>query len=298
MAPHTTIEQWSVLLAVIDRGGYAQAARALHRSQSAVSYTLARLQEALGVPLLRIEGRRARLTEHGSTLLQRVRPLIAELESLERLARSLKRGWEPELRLAVDAAFPRDRLLAIFGELEQRCPDTQVQFADVVLSGAEEAIIDGAADIVVTTVVPAGFLGEFLVNVEFRAVASPAHPLFALGRELTPTDLARQLQVVVRDSGARHRRDEGWLGAKRRCTVASLDTSLATVLAGLAYAWLPTHLIQEPLARSELALLPLAFGGTRMLPLYLVLVRPESAGPAARTAVESFQRHLPLSAAK
>jgi hypothetical protein len=29
------------------------------------------------------------------------------------------------------------------------------------------------------------------------------------------------------------------------------------------------------------------------VPLYLVLVRPEVAGPAARAAVECFQRHVP-----
>ncbi len=55
----TTLEQWAVLAAVVDRGGFAQAAQALHRSQSAVSYATARLQEALGVELLSIQGRRA-----------------------------------------------------------------------------------------------------------------------------------------------------------------------------------------------------------------------------------------------
>jgi hypothetical protein len=34
-------------------------------------------------------------------------------------------------------------------------------------------------------------------------------------------------------------------------------------------------------------------GGSRPVPLHLVLVRPEAAGPAARAAVEAFQRHRP-----
>jgi DNA-binding transcriptional LysR family regulator len=51
--PRTTLEQWAVLAAVVDRGGFAQAANAIHRSQSAVSYAVARLQEELDVPLLR-----------------------------------------------------------------------------------------------------------------------------------------------------------------------------------------------------------------------------------------------------
>jgi len=42
--PKTSLEQWAVLAAVVDEGGYAQAAAALHRSQSAVSYAVSRLQ--------------------------------------------------------------------------------------------------------------------------------------------------------------------------------------------------------------------------------------------------------------
>lgn len=53
--PRVTLEQWRVFHAIIDHGGYAQAATYLHRSQSAVSYAMSRLQEQLGIPLLKIE---------------------------------------------------------------------------------------------------------------------------------------------------------------------------------------------------------------------------------------------------
>jgi DNA-binding transcriptional LysR family regulator len=64
--PRTTVEQWALLAAIVDRGGYAQAAEALHRSQSTVSYTVAKLQELLALPLLEIRGRKAELNEHGT----------------------------------------------------------------------------------------------------------------------------------------------------------------------------------------------------------------------------------------
>lgn len=294
--PRTTLEQWAVLAAVVDQGGYAQAAMALHRSQSAVSYAVGRLQEELGVPLLAIEGRKAVLTSHGQTLLQRARGILRDLNTLEQLARSLKQGWEAELTLVVDAAFPRDRLLKIVAELQHLCPDTQMQLSDAVLSGAEEAITDGRADVVVTAHVPGGFFGEFLVDVPFVAVARPEHPLFALGRDLSFDDLTRHVQVVVRDSGVKHPRDDGWLGAERRCTVSSMEASLATVKAGLAFAWLPEHVVAESLRNGSLKPLPLTTGRERRVPLYLVLVRSEVAGPAARTAVELFQRHVPVTA--
>jgi DNA-binding transcriptional LysR family regulator len=290
----STVDQWQVLAAVVDAGGFAQAAARLHRSQSAVSYALAQLQQSLGVELLAIQGRKAELTPVGRELLRRSRSVVDQFTRLEALARSIEAGWESQLRLVVDAAFPQTTLLGILGELRAGCPDTTISVADAVLSGAEEAITRGEADVVVTTRVPAGFLGDWLMDVSMVAVAAPAHPLHAQQRALTLDDLALHTQVVVRDSGRTAPRDEGWLGAQHRWTVASLEASRATVRAGLAYAWLPTHLIGEDLASDHLRRLPLAVGGVRRMSLYVVLVRGETAGPAARKALELFQRHLPV----
>jgi DNA-binding transcriptional LysR family regulator len=219
---------------------------------------------------------------------------VTDLGKLELLARNLKQGWEPELKLVVDAAFPRDRLLSIVAELQQLCPNTQMQLSDAVLSGAEDAIVDGTADVVVTSRVPAGYLGDWLLDVTFVAVAQSNHALFNVDHALTHEDLMHHVQVVVRDSGIKHPRDEGWLGAELRCTVSSMEASLATVEAGLAYAWLPEHLIRGALERGEIRRLPLAAGAARNVPLSLVLVNADLAGPAARAAVEAFQRHRPL----
>ena len=293
MLAKTSLEQWAVLSAVIDRGGFAQAAAHLHRSQSAVSYSVSRLQAAIGLPLLEIAGRKAVLTAHGRTLLDRARAMLRDLDTLESLARSLARGWEPELKLVVDVAYPRTRLLAIVAELQQTCPSTQIQLSDVVLSGAEEAISQGLGDLVITSRVPPGFLGDHLLDINFVAVARPDHALFRVSHELTTEDLVAHVQAGVRDSGTIRPRDEGWLGAERRFTVSSLEASLATVLAGLAYAWLPEHLILEPLTDGRVRRLPLTLGGLRTVALHVVVAHPTWAGPAARAALESFQRHAP-----
>ncbi|HEY2465673.1 MAG TPA: LysR family transcriptional regulator [Steroidobacteraceae bacterium] len=289
--PKTTLEQWAVLAAVVDEGGFAQAASVLNRSQSAISYSVARLQESLGLALLVAEGRKSVLTAHGQTLLARARTLVNELETLESLARSLQRGWESELKLIVDVAFPRSRLLSVVAELQSSCPSTQIQLEDVVLSGAEQAIMEGSGDIVVTSRVPPGYLSDWLLDVKFIAVARADHPLLRIGRELTTDDLAHHVQAVVRDSGTAHPRDEGWLGAARRFTVSSMDASLSTLSAGLAYAWLPEHMLSEPLQSGALRRLPLVSGASRNVSLHIVLVHADVLGPAARAAADAFRRH-------
>jgi DNA-binding transcriptional LysR family regulator len=280
-----------VLASVVDEGGFAQAANALHRSQSAVSYAVGRLQEALGVPLLELDGRKSVLTPHGRTLLGRARSLLRDLDTLEAVAGSLKQGWEPELKLVVDAAFPRTPLFAIVADLQRTCPTTDIQLADAVLSGAEEAITERRADVVVSSRVPPGFLGDRLLDVEFVAVARSDHPLLRIDRSLTLDDLTRHVQAVVRDSGSIQRRDEGWLGSDHRYTVSSMESSLGLVLAGLAYAWLPEHALASYLRDGVLRRIPLAGGGSRTVTLHIVMVRPELAGPAATAAVATFKGH-------
>ncbi len=91
--PRTTLEQWRVVQAIVEHGSYAQAAEALHRSQSSVSYMVARLQEQLGVELFSMEGRKARLTENGAALLARASELLGDAYRLEQLAGNLQAGW-------------------------------------------------------------------------------------------------------------------------------------------------------------------------------------------------------------
>ncbi len=285
----TTLEQWRVLQAIVEHGGYAQAAEALHRSQSSISYAIARLQEQLGVALLVVDGRKARLTDHGRALLTAAGELLNDAHRIEALAGKLLDGWEPEIRLAADLAFPQDLLMEVLQVFMRIAPQTRVQLREVVLSGADEALTTGQADVVIGSRVPAGLLGEWLLDVCFVAVAHPDHALHHLGRPPDAEDLRRELQVVVRDSGTLQPRDDGWLGATQRWTVTSLQTSAAMVSAGLGFAWLPQHLIGDRLAAGTLLPLPLAEGSLRRVPLYLIFAQGGGVGRGGRELARIVQ---------
>lgn len=276
----TTLEQWRVLHAVIEYGGYAQAAQALHRSQSSVSYAVARLQEQLGVPLLQIEGRRAQLTEHGRALLAASVGVLDGALKLEQMARRFEQGWEPELRIAVDVAFPTERLLWAMHAFSRQAPHTRLQLSEVVLSGADQALLEQRADVVISSRVPDGYLGDLLLDVDFVAVAHPSHALHEAGHPLDERNLTQAMQIVLRDSGTSQPRDEGWLGAPWRWTVSSMQTSAEMVAAGLGFAWLPRHLIVSYLDAGQMLPLPLLTGSVRRVGLYLIYAISARQGPA------------------
>lgn len=286
----TTLDQWRVLQAIVEYGGYAQAAEALHRSQSSISYMAARLQAQVGVELLVIEGRKARLTPNGKVLLGAAIELLSDAGKLEQLATRLAQGWEAELRVVVDVAFPTHLLLQALTEFTQKVGQTRIQLSEVVLSGADEALLEQRADVLIGTRVPAGYLGDLLLDVDFIAVAHPNHPLHRLDRTLTSDDLKREMQIVLRDSGTLHPRDEGWLGSRLRWTVTSMETSAAMVADGLGFAWLPRHLIQKRLEEGSIWPLPLGEGQIRRVPLYLTFGSGSDAGPAARQLAQMLKR--------
>jgi len=280
--PRTTLEQWRVVQAIVEHGGFAPAAEALHRSQSSISYMVARLQEQLGVELFSMEGRKARLTENGAALLARANELLGDAWRLEQLADHLQRGWEAEVRLAVDAALPSALLLSALTEFARFAPQTRVHLTEVVLSGADQALLERQVDLAIGTRIPTGHFGERLLDVPFVAVAHPGHPLHKAARELAAEDLAREMQVVLRDSGRANPRDDGWLGATLRWTVSNMDSMLRLVAGGLGFAWLPDHLAADALRAGTLRPLPLGEGGVRHVTLYLVHSQAEVAGPATR----------------
>jgi DNA-binding transcriptional LysR family regulator len=285
-APRVTLDQWRTLQAVVDHGGFAQAAEVLHRSQSSVSYTVARMQDQLGVPLLRIEGRKAVLTEAGGVLLRRSRQLVKQASQLEDLAHHMEQGWEAEVRLVVDAAYPNAQLVRALTAFMPQSRGCRVRLREEVLSGVEEVLIEGVADLAISSLSIPGYLGTEMNDVEFVAVAHPDHALHQLQRELNFQDLESQLQIVIRDSGRQQPRDVGWLGAEQRWTVGSLATAATFVGSGLGFAWLPRHIIERELRDGVLKPLPLDKGGSRHPTFYLYASKDKPLGPATQILIE------------
>jgi DNA-binding transcriptional LysR family regulator len=283
--PKITLDQWAALVAVVDEGGYAQASRRLHRTQSTVTYTVKKLEELLGIQVFTIQGRKAVLTPAGEVLYRRGKSLVEDAARLERSAAGLGQGWEPELCIAVDTIFPTWLLLqclALFGEER---PDTRIEVIEAVLGGTEETLTGGRVNFVIGSLVPGGFLGEPIMQVRFVCAAAPAHPLHTLGRSLTLADLRRHRHLVVRDSGARRSRSGGWLN-EHRWTVSNKATSIRAACMGLGYAWYAEENIREELDAGVLVPLPLAEGGERYATLYLIYADRDTAGPGARRLAE------------
>ncbi|GAA5315791.1 MAG: LysR family transcriptional regulator [Candidatus Pelagadaptatus aseana] len=286
-----SLEQWQMLSAVAEFGGFQRAAEHLGKSQSTISYGVQQLQEKLGVSLLRPRGRQAELTEAGESVLRRARHLLDEARLLEQSARDLTAGWEAELSVCVDAIFP-DALLANI--LEDFAPESRGAHLEIVsstLSGTQDAIIQRQADLAICGALPMGFLGEPVLPIEFVTVAAPDHPLIERSKAVTEADLRAHRQIVVRDSGQYRRMDAGWLGSHERWTVSHFYQSLQLIKQGLGHARFPRHQIEAELLSGELSVIELEAPVVSAFDCHLVLPKKDNAGPATSLLAEKIRYH-------
>jgi DNA-binding transcriptional LysR family regulator len=278
---YVSLKQWRIFHAVVDCGGFAEAAKFLHLSQSTISYTVSKLQEQLGTALLKIEGRKAMLTHEGRVLLDRSRHVLKEAIELENFARNLGQGCGGEVRLVVDHNFPPHLLMRALSQFEQAGRGaTDVKLTEVATMQAEDVLRDLNVDLAISERVPLGFLGEPLVEVEHLPVAHPEHPLLRLGRDVTAADLAQQTQIGI-GQGSERERQGGGAKQLRRWSMSSFDTVVEAVSQRLGYAWLPEHRIRKWLDLGTLVPLPLGDKRTYKAMLYLIHGRPWATTPAA-----------------
>lgn len=281
---HISLKEWNTLLAVVRNDGFARAAEVLHISQPAISYTIAKIEERLGIALLRTEGRRARITAIGQQLLSHVEPLLQQAVQVEAIARELRASWRPEIRLAVADDFPTRLLIGAIHRYAEDAPRATVLLTEGKDEAVQQLLLKREAALGITRQLAPGLQGDVLVETEYLPVAHPEHPLFKLGRPLSENDLRQAVEIGIEgDCAPSPPAATGGQPLPQRWQVGSLETAEQAVAEGIGYAWLPGHLVREALAAGRVALLPLAGYPPRGCRFYL-------AWPAARAPADEVAR--------
>ncbi|WMR47204.1 LysR family transcriptional regulator [Stenotrophomonas maltophilia] len=246
-----SLDALQILDAIDRRGSFAGAGKALHKVPSTISYTVAKLEEDLGVQLFDRVGPRAEPTEAGRALLDEGRHLLRAARELELRVRRVASGWETELTLAVDSVFPTWLLgpdIAAFREAEA---PTRLRLIGEALSGTWEALLDRRADLLVGAPGEGpsggGYVVEPLGTVEFVFAVAPGHPLAAVPGVLGREQLVEHCAIAVSDSARRLLpRTVGLLMGQEMLTVPDMASKLKLQCEGVGFGFLP-----EPCARAR-----------------------------------------------
>jgi DNA-binding transcriptional LysR family regulator len=293
--PRITLEQWRALQAVVEEGGYAQAAEALHKSQSTVTYAVQQIQKLLGIRAFEIKGRKAVLTQSGQVLYRRAKTLLEEAAMLERGAAQMSSEWQPEIRMAVETLFPTWVLLEALETFARERPETRIEIYETVMSGTSEMLAAGRVDFAIGPE-ELGIRGIPLAPVRMIPVASPTHPLHALKRELTDRDLKRHRRILMRDTSAQRAPEVE--GVELRWTVSNKATQIRALTMGLGFAWMPEETIFPELRSGQLKPLRLQSGAHRTAQLHVAFADPEFPGRDVARLVEILRGRVKVACDK
>ena len=133
-------------LAVANGGSLAAAAKALRLTPSAVSRSIARLEQRLGVTLMRRTTRSLALTAEGQAYRERMSVLLADIATVEAGLGQEGRGPRGLLRINASPSIGTMGLLPILPRFTGRYPDIIV---DLALSDTVVDLVEERADVAI-----------------------------------------------------------------------------------------------------------------------------------------------------
>lgn len=286
-----TLDQLRVFIAVIDHGGFAHAARALHRTQSVISYTIANLEEQLNIALLDRSTRKPSLTEAGKALLADARAVTSKVDSMRSRAKALGQGLEAELSIVVDVMFPTCLLVRKLEQFQREFPTVALRLHTEALGAVAQMVADRRCQLGVAGMaanVPANMERHAAGFVKMMPVCSPMHPLAQEAAPIPTAVLREHLQLVVTDrSQLTEGRDFGVTGL-RDWRLGDLGSKHALLVGGLGWGNMPEHTILRDMAEGRLVRLHTQEGHELEYPLFVIHRGDDELGPAGKWLRQQF----------
>lgn len=240
-----------IILDALDKeGSFAAAAAKLFKTPSALSYSVQKLESDLNIQILDRSGHRSRFTRTGELLLEKGREILHSVRELEQQAIKLQQGWENELTIGVDNAFPFSLLTPLIEAFYQSYSVTRLKFINDVLGGSWEALTEGRADIIVGAMSDppslSGFGFTLLGRLEIVFVVAPHHALAKAEEPLTRRLIKRSRAVVVGDtSRIESARAMHLLEEQEAITVFDFKTKLELQISGIGCGYMPRYMAQR-----------------------------------------------------
>jgi DNA-binding transcriptional LysR family regulator len=292
-----SLDQLRVFVTVVEAGSFTAASKRLGRAVSAVSYTIANLEQHLGVSLFdRDQTRTPKLTAAGAAIHAKAKVVAIGVDDLRASARALLRGVEAEVTLVVDVMLPSARLVDAVQAFEATFPTVTLGLHVEALSAVRQLVRQGGASIGVGG-------GQFEVEpdlelihvgeVKMIPVAAPHYPL---ARGPIAPGIARrfrQLILTVRTPFSEGP-DVGVFSAES-WRLADLGAKHALLLAGVGWGNMPEPYVEADLAAGRLVWLDLPEARSGAYAFHAMYRTDQPPGPAAAWLVQRFKDQVTVS---
>ena len=248
-----------IVHAVAQHGSLTAAAEKLHLTQSALSHTVRKLEDQLGLAIWYREGRSLRPTQAGEYLLAAANRLLPQLAHTEERLGQFAQGERGSLRIGMECHPCYQWLLKIVSPYLAQWPDVDVDVKQKFQFGGIGALFGYEIDMLVTPdpLYKPGLTFEPVFDYEQVLVIGPQHPLHG-AEYVQPEQLLDETLITY--PVAIERLDiynlfltPAGISPKRHKVIETTDIMLQTVASGRGVAALPRWLVEEQSAKFDVA---------------------------------------------
>lgn len=240
-----------IVRAVDQHGSLTAAAKKLHLTQSALSHSIRKLEDQLGVAIWHREGRRLRPTQAGEYLLAAANRLVPQLVHAEEHLGQFAQGERGTLRIGMECHPCYQWLLKIAAPYLAEWPAVDLDVIQKFQFGGIGALFGYEIDLLVTPdpLYKKGLLFEPVFDYEQVLVVGPQHPLRNLSH-VKPEQLSEEILITYPitidrlDIFTQFLTPAG-ISPKRHKLIETTDIMLQMVLSGRGVAALPRWLVEE-----------------------------------------------------
>lgn len=259
MSLHISIEALEVIDAIARKGSFAAAAESLYRVPSALTYTIKKLEDDLGLQIFDRSGHRATLTAAGKELLKEGRQLLEATQTLESRVKRIATGIETDITIAISDLFADTAILKIIELFYQQDFGTRIKLTKEVFGGSWDALTSGRADISVGAPgdMPSGggFAIKLIGQLDFVFAVAPHHPLANQPEPLNSLDIIQYRSVAAADSSRNlPPRTAGILSGQDVLTVHNMQSKVAAQIRGIGVGYIPIKTAEYYAARGMLVI--------------------------------------------
>jgi DNA-binding transcriptional LysR family regulator len=280
---------------VADHGHLGRAAEYLGLSQSALSKSLRRLEQAMGAKLVKRTPKGVELTAEGSALLLRVRGLRLSLQDVTREIADLSKGRVGYLRIGAGPIIAEHMLPAAFITMLKDAPQLRLKITindnDVMVP----ELRNGKLELIVIFIPPSpyeGLVQDHLYDDEWVVFASADHRLARLKR-VSMADLAQEQWVLsspdrlILYQERLHRvfQDSGLPPPRIAVETRSLQLRLQTVASSTFLGFTSRRVLQRAAPQLRLTALPVKELAWRR-PVGVIYRKDAYLSPAAKRFIE------------
>nr|WP_282177459.1 LysR substrate-binding domain-containing protein [Vibrio nereis] len=166
-------------VAVAEHSHFTLAAKALHIAQPALSISIKKFEQHLGVELFRREDRKVTLTHEGKVLYEHAKRVLQQLEDAQLAIDELKGLEKGEVRLGAPSMMGSYFFPEIMMAFKMQYPNLKLTLVDAGTGSIKQMLLDGELDLGVINNenVPEDLEVDPLLDSEMVAVVGKQHPI-------------------------------------------------------------------------------------------------------------------------